>query len=203
MNVPIMNQFITPDLKPALERFKLFRSGQTGERIFRYPTCHPSHPTGFCPCDQAWPATMWFYFKSALLLTALKLPFNGLKVAMLRWSGAHVGRDVFISTDVWIDPTFPELLTIEDEVMMGVGAKIFLHLFNPDNFQAGRVVLRKNAVIGGYALIGLGVEIGKGAVVAAGAVVRRDVPAGMAAIGNPAQIVPLRDSRTAEPKPHE
>ena len=102
-----------------------------------------------------------------------------------------------------IDPTFPEFLTIEYVVIVGVGAKIFLHLFNPDDFQAGRVVLGKKAVIGGFALIGLGVEIGEGAVVAAGAVVRRDVPAGMAAIGNPAQIVPLRDSRTAEPKPHE
>jgi hypothetical protein len=198
-----MNQSMIPDLKQAIERFKLFRSGQTSERIFRHPTCHPSLPTGFCPCDQAWPATLWFYFKSTLLLTALKLPFNTLKVAMLRWSGARVGRNVFISTDVWIDPAFPELLTIEDEVMVGVGAKIFLHLFNPDCFQAGRVVLRKNVIIGGFALIGLGVEIGEGAVVAAGAVVRRDVPAGMAAIGNPARIAPLRTSANAEPKSHE
>ena len=185
------------------EKFRQFLAGKTTDRVFSWPTCHPSHPTGFCPCDQAWPATLWFYFKSALLLTALRLPFNGLKVAMLRWSGARVGRDVFISTDVWIDPTFPELLTIEDEVMVGVGAKIFLHLFNPADFQAGRVVLRKKAVIGGYALIGLGVEIGEGSVVAAGAVIRRDVPAGMAAIGNPAQIAPLKGSRTAEPNLHE
>jgi len=30
-----MNQPTAPDLKQALERFKLFRSAQTGERIFR------------------------------------------------------------------------------------------------------------------------------------------------------------------------
>ena len=131
-----MNQHATPDLKQGLERFKQFRLRQTGERSFHHPTCHPSQSTGFCPCDQAWPATLWFYFKSALLLTALKLPFNGLKIALLRWSGARVGRDVFIATDVWIDPSFPELLTIEDGVMVGVGAKIFFHLFNRDYFQA-------------------------------------------------------------------
>lgn len=187
-----MNHHTTPDLKAGLERFKQFRSGRTGERLFRHPTCHPSHRTGFCPCDHAWPTTLWFYFKSALLLTALKLPLNALKVAWLRWSGARVGRHVFISPDVWIDPTFPELLTIEDEVMVGVRAKIFLHLFNPDYFQAGRVTLRKGVIIGACALIGPGVEIGEGAVVAAGAVIRRDVPAGKAAIGNPARIVPLR-----------
>ena len=198
-----MNQPTTPDLKQGLERFKQFLAGQTTERLFSWPTCHPSRPTGFCPCDQAWPATLWFYFKSTLLLTALKLPFNTLKIAMLRWSGARVGRGVFISTDVSIDPTFPELLTIEDEVMVGVGARIFLHLFNRDHFQAGHVTVRKGAIIGAAALVGPGVEIGAGAVVALGAVVRRNVPAGKAAIGNPARIRSLRSSGPAEPKPYE
>ena len=198
-----MNQSMTTDLKQGLERFKQFRSGQTGERMFYHPTCHPSQPTGFCPCDQAWPATIWYYFKSTLLLTALKLPFNTLKIAVLRWSGARVGRNVFISTDVWIDPTFPELLLIEDEVMVGVGAKIFFHLFNRDYFQAGRVTLGKGTIIGASALIGPGVEIGTGAVVALGAVVRCDVPAGKAAIGNPAQITSLGSSRTVGAQPHE
>jgi acetyltransferase-like isoleucine patch superfamily enzyme len=198
-----MSQQSTPDLKQGLERFKQFRSGPTGERMFYYPTCHPSQPTGFCPCDQAWPATLWFYFKSTLLLTALKLPFNTLKIVLLRRLGARVGRNVFISTDVWIDPTFPELLMIEDDVMVGVGARFFLHLFNRDYFEAGRVTLRKGAVIGASALIGPGVEIGSGAVVALGAVVRRDVPAGKAAIGNPARITPLGSSRTVETQRHE
>jgi hypothetical protein len=198
-----MNQHKSPDLKQGLERFKQFRAGSPAERRFSWPTCHPSHPTGFCPCDQAWPATWWFYFRSTLLLTALKLPFNTLKIALLRWSGARVGRDVFISTDVWIDPTFPELLTIEDEVMLGVGVKIFLHAFDRDRFEAGRVLLRKRVIIGGFAIIGHGVEIGEGAVVTGGAVTGRDVPAGRAAIGNPARIVPLRNSEPAELPPHE
>lgn len=198
-----MNQHTTPDLKQGLERFKQFLAGKTTERLFSWPTCHPSHPTGFCPCDQAWPATLWFYFKSTLLLTALKLPFNTLKIALLRWSGAKVGRNVFISADVWIDPSFPELLTIEDGVMLGMGAKITLHFFNLDYFQAGRVSLRKGALIGGYALIGPGVKIGEGAVVAAGAVVMRDVPTGRTAIGNPAQIMPLKNPQATESEPHE
>jgi acetyltransferase-like isoleucine patch superfamily enzyme len=133
----------------------------------------------------------------------LKLPFNTLKIALLRWSGARVGRDVFISTDVWIDPTFPELLTIEDEVMLGVGVKIFLHAFDRDHFEAGRVRLGKRVIIGGFAIIGHGVEIGEGAVVAGGAVAGRDVPAGRAAIGNPARVVPLRNPEPTELHPHE
>jgi acetyltransferase-like isoleucine patch superfamily enzyme len=186
-----MNNHATPDLKQGLEQFKRFRSGQTGERIFRYPTRHPSRPTGFCLCHRSHPATLWFYFKSALLLMALKFPFNSPKIALLRRYGAQVGRNVLISTDVWIDPTYPDLLTIEDDVIVGVGAKIALHEIGADHFSAGRVIIRKGAVIGGFALINHGVEIGEGAVVAGGAAVGRDVPPGKLAIGNPARIVPL------------
>ncbi len=179
--------------------FRQFLAGKATERVFSWPIYHPSsRPIGFCPCDRALPVKLWFYFKATLLLTALKLPFNSPKVALLRWLGARVGRNVFISTDVWIDPAFPELLTIEDNVMVGVGAKIALHQFDPGHFTAGRVVIRKGAVIGGFAIVGHGVEIGEGAVVAAGAVVGRDVPAGKTAIGNPARVVPLVPSASSK-----
>ena len=185
------------------EKFRQFLAGQTTERLFSWPTCHPAHPTGFCPCEWTLSEKGWFYFRATLLLAVMKLPFNSPKVALLRHLGARVGEHVDISADVWIDPTFPELLSIEDEVMLGVGVKIFLHAFDRDHFEAGRVVLRKGVIIGGFALIGHGVEIGEGAVVAAGAVVGRDVPPGKVAIGNPARMVPLRNPRTAEPEPHE
>jgi acetyltransferase-like isoleucine patch superfamily enzyme len=186
------------------EKFRQFLAGDTTERVFSWPTGHPSsRPIGFCPCDRALPVKLWFYCKATLLLAVLRLPFNAPKLTLLRGLGARVGRNVFISTDVWIDPAFPELLTIESDVMVGVGAKIALHQFDPGHFSAGRVVIRKGAVIGGFAIVGHGVEIGEGAVVGAGAVVGRDVPAGKAAIGNPARVVPLRSPDTAESKPHE
>ncbi len=75
--------------------------------------------------------------------------------------------------------------------MIGVGVKIALHEFRPREFRAGRVIIRKGAVIGGFALIGHGIEVGEGAVVAGGAAVGRDIPAGKLAIGNPARIIPL------------
>ena len=179
------------ELKEGRDRFARFLAGQTRDRQFSHPTCHPSQPTGFCPCDGPWLPRLWFYAKAWLLLTALKLAWNGPKLKLLRWRGARVGEHVFISTDVWIDPTFPQLLTIENDVMVGVGAKIALHEFGPGQFRAGRVTIRKGAIIGGFALIGQGVEIGEGAVVAGGAAVGRDVPPGKLAIGNPARIMPL------------
>lgn len=181
------------------ESLRLFLAGETDERVFRHPICHPSRPTGFCPCDRPLLARLVFYFKAAVLLSVLKLAFNGPKLALLRRRGARVGRNVYLSADLWIDPVFPELLTLEDDVLIGVGVRIALHEFGPNEFRAGRVIIRKGAVIGGFALIGHGVEIGAGAVVAGGAVVGRDVPAGKLAIGNPARIfaLPNTDVRTA------
>jgi acetyltransferase-like isoleucine patch superfamily enzyme len=183
-----MNSTPPGDSSRGQEAFRRFLGGETPERVFTWPTCHPSQPTGFCPCDRPFPANLWFYLKAWLLLTVLKQAFNGPKLALLRRFGAHVGRNVFLSTDIWIDPTFPELLTIEDDVMVGVGVKIALHEFGRDQFRAGRVIIRKGAIIGGFAIIGHGVEIGEGAVVAGGAVVGRDVPAGKLTVGNPARI---------------
>ena len=184
--------------------FRQFLAGKTSERVFSWPICHPSsRPIGFCPCDRALPVKLWFYCKATLLLTALKLPFNSPKVVLLRWLGACVGDNVFISTDVWIDPTFPELLTIESDVMVGTGVKIALHEFGPSHFSAGRVLIRKGAVIGGFALINHGVTIGEGAVVAGGAVVGRDVPPGKLAIGNPARMMPLEVHVDSTAQPYE
>jgi len=81
--------------------------------------------------------------------------------------GARIGKNVHIAANVWIDPLYTKLLTIEDNVFIGLSAKIMLHEFRIDTFRVGKVILRKGAFIGGFALIGCGVEIGEGATVAA------------------------------------
>ena len=185
-----MKQAATSDEGPR--KLRAFLAAENSPRVFEWPTCHPSQPTGFCPCDGSFFRRTWFYFQATVLLTLLKWPFNRLKLAALRRRGARIGRNVHISSDVWIDPFFPQLLTIEDNVLIGVGARIALHEFGRDCFRAGRVMIRRGALIGGFALIGHGVEIGEDAVVAGGAVLGRDVPAGMMAVGNPARIFPQK-----------
>jgi serine acetyltransferase len=159
------------------------------DRLFRHPTCHPSHPTGFCPCDEGGIRAAWFYTKSTLLSIVLALPFDSLTNWTLRKMGATIGRNVYISAGAWIDPMFPQLLTIEDDVLVGVGAKIAFHEFCANEFVAGRVELGRGSIIGGFSLIGPGVRIGEGATVAGGAVIGRDVPPGSIAGGNPARVV--------------
>ncbi len=178
------------DSHEGLVRLRQFLAGSGAERVFEWPTGHPSQPTGLCPCD--WPALprLWSYAKAAALLTAVRGPFNSPKLALLRRLGARVGERVHIAAEVWIDPVFPELLTVEDDVMIGYGVKIALHEFGRNRFRAGRVIIRRGAIIGGFALLGHGVEIGENAVVGGGAVVGRDVPGGMMAVGNPARVFP-------------
>lgn len=197
-------QLKPPDTLPAppspvpcdgRDRLRAFRADPSAGRIFLHPTGHPSRATGFCPCDGAWPSRLLFYAKAWVLLAALRSPFNRLKIAVLRRCGAQIGRHVHIAADVWIDPLFPELLTIEDEVCIGVGAKIALHEFGRDEFRAGRVILRRRALVGGFALLRSGIEVGEDAAVAPGAVVARDVPAGRLALGNPARLFPLPTPR--------
>lgn len=173
----------------ARRRLAAFRRGETEERLFVQPTGHPSGPTGFCFCEGSIAGAVIFWIKAIALRLAFLQPWNAAKVWTLRRLGARVGRRVYFSHGVWIDPTFPELIRIEDEVFFGLGAKVFVHEFRIDEFRAGRVAIRRGAFIGGFAAVVPGVEIGEGAVVAAFSVADRDVPAGATLIASPSRIV--------------
>jgi acetyltransferase-like isoleucine patch superfamily enzyme len=199
-----MHEKPTPELAAAYRRLREFRQGTTEERVFAHPTCHPANPTGFCYCEGSWWKAIRFYLKAAFLGLAFKLPFQGLKAWALRRLGARVGSPVFFSAGVWIDPMFPELLTIEDEVFFGMGVKVLTHEFLIDEFRAGRVLIRRGAFLGGFAVIRCGVEIGAGAVVAAGTIAARDVPAGATLITPPGRIVRvghMQDASSRSPLP--
>jgi acetyltransferase-like isoleucine patch superfamily enzyme len=178
-----------PEALDAHERLRRFLRGDTPERLFTVRTGHPSSPTGFCWCDGRPVAALAVYLRGAALGIVMRLPWSGLKVWVLRRLGARIGRNVYISVGAWIDPVFPQLLAIEDDVFIGMGARILTHEFRIDEFRAGKVVIRRGAMVGGFSLIACGLEIGEEAVVAGGAAVAVDVPARTQATGNPAFIM--------------
>ena len=143
---------------------------------------------------------MLFYLKAIVLALAFKLPLNGLKVWTLRLFGARVGRQVYFSAGVWIDPMFPELLTIEDCVFFGMDVRILTHEFGIDEFRAGKVFVRRGAFVGGFATIRCGIEIGEGATVAACSVAYRDVPPGATLISAPPMIVKHHEAAIQDSK---
>jgi hypothetical protein len=177
------------NMQDAYNRLRDFRKSKTGERLFTHPTCHPSESTGFCFCEGSLWRAICFYCKALCLGLTFKLPSNTLKVWVLRMFGARVGDKVYFSAGVWIDPTFPELIAIEDNVFFGMCAKIFNHEYRADQFRAGKVIIHRGAFIGGFSFIGCGVEIGEDAVVAACSVADRDVPPLATLISAPARVV--------------
>jgi acetyltransferase-like isoleucine patch superfamily enzyme len=177
------------DLVEAHRRLAAFRRGNTPDRLFTQPIGHPALPSGFCYCDHSFWRAIPFLVKAVLLSIVCKLPMNAPRIWVLRMLGARIGKSVFFSAGVWIDPTFPELITIEDTVFFGTGARIYTHEYRRDEFRAGKVIIREGAFIGGFAVIPCGTEIGKDAVVAACSVAHRDVPAGATFISAPGRIV--------------
>lgn len=178
-------------------RFRAFRSRSSGQRVFVCPVTMPHHELGLCFCDAPLWKSLGFYLKAGIAGWIIRWPFNAPKLWVLRRLGAKVGRNVHISVDVWIDPLFPDLLEIEDDVIIGTGAKIAFHECTATTFTVGRVKIGKGAVIGGFAILPCGVDVGPGATVAGGAVVGRDVPAGATVIGNPARILRREPEREA------
>ncbi len=188
-----MSEACQDDAKAARDRLRRFLRGDTDERLFTHPTGHPALPTGFCPCESSLWQRIRLCIRGARLMGVLRLPFNRPKVRRLRRLGAKIGRNVHIAPGVWIDPLYVQLLTIEDEVLIGANARLYFHELRQDEFRVGKIILRRRAIVGAFATVGCGVEIGEGASVAVGAVVRRDVPAGLSAVGNPARVMSRRE----------
>jgi acetyltransferase-like isoleucine patch superfamily enzyme len=160
-----------------------------GARVIALPIDSPARPNPYCKCHESLVARLLFFAKAAVLEAMLRQPFNAPKVWLMRRMGMKVGQNVYVSVRTWIDPTYPELVTIEDDVMIGMEARIMTHEYRQKEYRAGTVRIGKGSLIGAFAIIGPGVDVGAGATVAAGSVVGKDVPAGVTVAGNPARAV--------------
>ncbi len=107
-----------------------------------------------------------------------------LRILLYRLMGANIGKGTFIGLDCILDSSFPELITIEDDVVTSFRIMIICHGIatqspdkapgKNDRIVAG-VTLEKGCYIGAGAIILPGVIVGQNAVVAAGSVVNRNV----------------------------
>ena len=117
-----------------------------------------------------------FYWRFFVARIACFIDFSPLKVLLYRSIGMKIGKGVFISPGVILDPHFPGLINIGDYAIIGWGTHLFTHEFTGDKYTAGRIRIGIGAVIGGFSIIRGGVTVGDNAQVASTCIVYKDVP---------------------------
>ncbi|MBI5191157.1 MAG: hypothetical protein HZA22_10860 [Nitrospirae bacterium] len=121
------------------------------------------------------------------------VPLSSVKVSLLRLLGARIGRDVYISPETYIDPLYPQLIELEDGVLLGIGSRVMTHEYSVKEFRLGRVRIGKHSVLGGFSTVRCGVTIGERANVGFNSFVNRDVPDDDSVGGVPAKSLKGKD----------
>jgi len=136
--------------------------------------------------------------RSILQLSASVSPSPNLAVSFHRKKGCSIGNHVYIGPNVYIDTLYPELITIEDYVSIGMNSMIFAHS-NPTNSiwikkhhyprKIAPVTIRKDAWVAPGVTILCGVTIGENSVVGAHSLVAKDVKPYTVCAGVPAKEI--------------
>jgi acetyltransferase-like isoleucine patch superfamily enzyme len=156
------------------------------DRVTRHPTPGPGTSL-----------RRWYAIRSplrvainyAVILFCRVCPSLRLKRFLLRRLGVTIGDGVAFGLESTIDVFWPELATLEDDVILGYDATILCHEFLVEEYRTGEVAVREGAMIGAGAVVLPGVEIGENAQVAANSLVTDDVAPDTTVAGVPATPV--------------
>lgn len=124
-------------------------------------------------------------WRSACVWFGRYTPFTGWKEFWYRRAGVNIGKNVYFSPGAEIDLLFPQLITLEDGAVMGMGALIVAHVYTPDRIVVARATVKRNALVGGRAILAIA-SIGEEAVLAGNSTTFISVPDRHVAIGVPA-----------------
>ena len=156
------------------------------ERVTRHPTTGPGNSlrrwtTARSPLRVA--------LNYLVIVVARHSPSLGVKNWLFRRLGMTVGSGVAFALESTPDVFWPELVTVEDDAIIGYDATLLCHEFLQGEYRTGEVVVGERAMIGAGAVVLPGVRIGADAQVGANSVVTRDVPPGTTVAGVPAEPV--------------
>jgi acetyltransferase-like isoleucine patch superfamily enzyme len=133
--------------------------------------------------------------RSFCVWMATQSPLSGWKVFWCRRAGVRIGKNVFISPDVVIDLLFPQLITLEDEAVLGLGAIVTAHVYTPERIAVGRSRVGRRALVGGRGILSIN-EIGEEGVLGPNSWLIEPVPAGHIAIGMPPIVYERKKARS-------
>ena len=126
---------------------------------------------------------------------AYNCPFNSWRVKFHRLRGVKIGKNVMIGFQVTLDHSYPEFITIEDDVSLAGNNYILAHSNPYPHFKnvlesyAAPVVIKKGAWLGIGAMVLPDVSVGEYSIVAAGSVVSKSIPGKVIAGGMPAKVL--------------
>jgi acetyltransferase-like isoleucine patch superfamily enzyme len=156
------------------------------DRLSRHPTEGPGNSmVGWAEIRS--PARIVLTY--VLVVIARLAPSLRVKRWALRRAGVTVGRGVSWGLEATPDVFWPELITLEDDCIVGYDAVLLCHEFLQSEYRTGEVVIGERAMVGAKAVVLPGVRVGADAQVAAGSLVAEDVPAGETWAGVPAEPV--------------
>jgi len=171
---------LPPDLTELANQHKMrlaeFIAG--GAMKFEFSTpCSPAHRIAFI-YSIIFPglSKLRFYWNFLVCRIARSIDYSPLKLVLYRSVGFRIGRGTFLSPDVILDPHFPQLVEIGEDVIIGWGTHLFTHEFDGDKYRLGRIRIGAGAVVGGFSIVRGGVEIGANARVASTCIVYKNVP---------------------------
>lgn len=135
--------------------------------------------------------------------------FNKYRAVMWRVMGCKIGKGVCIGHSVSMDIGNPEMIIVEDNVIITNCCIVLCHrrdMAGYRKFDAAwqlpyitkPVVLKKGCQIGMGSILMPGVTVGEGAIIGARSVVTKDIPAWTIAAGSPCKVIKEIESRENE-----
>jgi len=126
-------------------------------------------------------------------------PVFGWKVFWYRLAGVIIGRNVCLAPGVVLDMLTPQIISIGDEAVLGMGSMINSHLYTPERIFFGRVQIGEYGVVGARAMVGNSVTVEPHGVIGSLSFFFNGVvPERALAIGVPAVIRLKEERRSAE-----
>lgn len=116
-------------------------------------------------------------------------PVWGWKIFWYRRAGVKIGHKAFLAPGVVLDLLAPQLITIDDEAVLGMESMINAHLYTPERIFFGRVHIGEYGVVGARAMVGNSVTVKPHGVIGSLSFFYNGVvPENALAIGVPAEI---------------
>jgi len=148
-----------------------------------------------CICESLVPRSrgdVALVLRCVLMLFANRLPCSCIKVLFARLAGMRIGKGVYISPHVLLDPLYPQLTELADGALLGIGCRLLTHEYTTSKFRLGRVRIGRGAVVGAFSTVRSGVSVGDKATIGMHCFVNRDVAANDTVGGVPAKPLKKR-----------